>query len=297
MNLKELTVEKVHSLLEEHGYICERELAVTVYLALKLEKPLLVEGAPGVGKTEVAKVLSRAFHYDLIRLQCYEGLDENKALYEWNYQKQLLKIQMYKEGMGGDLSESDLFSNDYLLERPLLRALRAGQKVVLLIDEVDKVEEEFEAFLFELLSDFQVSIPEMGTLAAVHIPIVVLTSNKERELSDGLKRRCLYLYIDYPSVEKEVRIIMTKVPEAAPKLAREVAQAVSLIRSSRSVWKKPSISESIDWARALVALGAKTLDQEAIRETLGVVLKNKEDMETVTREVGLKALAAAAQRV
>ena len=296
MNLKELTVERVHGLLEEHGYICERELAVTVYLALKLEKPLLVEGAPGVGKTEVAKVLSRAFNCELIRLQCYEGLDENKALYEWNYQKQLLKIQMHKEGMGGDLSESDLFSNDYLLERPLLRALRSGQKTVLLIDEVDKVEEEFEAFLFELLSDFQVSIPEMGTLSAANIPIAVLTSNKERELSDGLKRRCLYLYIDYPSVEKEVRIITTKVPEAAPKLAREVALAVSLIRSNRSIWKKPSISESIDWARALVALGAKTLDQETIKQTLGVVLKNKEDMETVTREVGLKALAAAAQR-
>lgn len=296
MNLKEITVERVHGLLEEHGYICERELAVTVYLALKLEKPLLVEGAPGVGKTEVAKVLSRAFNCELIRLQCYEGLDENKALYEWNYQKQLLKIQMHKEGMGGDLSESDLFSNDYLLERPLLRALRSGQKTVLLIDEVDKVEEEFEAFLFELLSDFQVSIPEMGTLSAANIPIAVLTSNKERELSDGLKRRCLYLYIDYPSVEKEVRIITTKVPEAAPKLAREVALAVSLIRSNRSIWKKPSISESIDWARALVALGAKTLDQETIKQTLGVVLKNKEDMETVTREVGLKALAAAAQR-
>jgi len=296
LNLKELTVERVHGLLEEHGYICERELAVTVYLALKLEKPLLVEGAPGVGKTEVAKVLSRAFNCELIRLQCYEGLDENKALYEWNYQKQLLKIQMHKEGMGGDLSESDLFSNDYLLERPLLRALRSGQKTVLLIDEVDKVEEEFEAFLFELLSDFQVSIPEMGTLSAANIPIAVLTSNKERELSDGLKRRCLYLYIDYPSVEKEVRIITTKVPEAAPKLAREVALAVSLIRSNRSIWKKPSISESIDWARALVALGAKTLDQETIKQTLGVVLKNKEDMETVTREVGLKALAAAAQR-
>jgi len=296
LNLKEITVERVHGLLEEHGYICERELAVTVYLALKLEKPLLVEGAPGVGKTEVAKVLSRAFNCELIRLQCYEGLDENKALYEWNYQKQLLKIQMHKEGMGGDLSESDLFSNDYLLERPLLRALRSGQKTVLLIDEVDKVEEEFEAFLFELLSDFQVSIPEMGTLSAANIPIAVLTSNKERELSDGLKRRCLYLYIDYPSVEKEVRIITTKVPEAAPKLAREVALAVSLIRSNRSIWKKPSISESIDWARALVALGAKTLDQETIKQTLGVVLKNKEDMETVTREVGLKALAAAAQR-
>lgn len=297
MNLRELTVEKVHDLLEEHGYICERELAVTVYLALKMEKPLLVEGAPGVGKTEVAKVLSRAFNYDLIRLQCYEGLDENKALYEWNYQKQLLKIQIHKEGMGGDLSESDLFSNEYLLERPLLRALRSAGKTVLLIDEVDKVEEEFEAFLFELLSDFQVSIPEMGTLSAVHIPVVVLTSNKERELSDGLKRRCLYLYIDYPSVEKEVRIIITKVPEVAPKLAREVAQAVGMIRSSRSIWKKPSISESIDWARALAALGAKTLDQGAIKETLGVVLKNREDMETVMREVGLKALAAAAQRV
>lgn len=296
MNLDDLTVDGLHRSFEEQGYICEKELVITVFLALKLGKPLLVEGAPGVGKTEIAKVLSRIFDAELIRLQCYEGLDENKALYEWNYQKQLLRIQLQKESSGCEIAERDLFSYEYLLERPLLKAVRSNQLVVLLIDEVDKVEDEFEAFLFEVLSDFQVSIPELGTIAAERIPLVVLTSNRERELSDGLKRRCVYLFIDYPTVEKEVRIIQVKAPEAGERLSREVAKAVNLIRASKGVGKKPSISESIDWARALVALGAGSLTQEAAEQTLNIVLKNKEDIDTVMREVGVKALAASAQK-
>ncbi|NPV74028.1 MAG: MoxR family ATPase, partial [Pelotomaculum sp.] len=275
---------------------CEKNLAVTVFLALKLNKPLLVEGAPGVGKTEIAKVLSRVFDAELIRLQCYEGLDENKALYEWNYQKQLLRIQMQKENIGYEIKERDLFSDEYLLERPLLRAIRSEKPVVLLIDEVDKVEDEFEAFLFEVLSDFQVSIPELGTIAARQIPVVVLTSNRERELSDGLKRRCVYLFIDYPTIEKEVRILKVKAPEAGERLSREVARAVNLIRSNKAVGKKPAISESIDWARALVALGAGSLNRETVMQTLSIVLKNKDDIDAVVREVGAEALAAYAQK-
>ncbi|HOV80744.1 MAG TPA: MoxR family ATPase [Bacillota bacterium] len=296
MKLNELTVNGLYRSFEEQGYICEKNLVITVFLALKLGKPLLVEGAPGVGKTEIGKVLSRIFNAELIRLQCYEGLDENKALYEWNYQKQLLRIQLQKESIGTEMAERDLFSYEYLLERPLLKAIRSRKPVVLLIDEVDKVEEEFEAFLFELLSDFQVSIPELGTIAAEQIPVVVLTSNREREISDGLRRRCVYLYIDYPTVEKEVRILQVKAPEAGEKLSREVANAVSLIRANQGISKKPAISESIDWARALVALGAGSLDQEVVKQTLNIVLKNKEDIETVQREVGVKALAASAQK-
>lgn len=292
MNFEQLTVNGLYRAFEEQGYICEENLVVTVFLALKLGKPLLVEGAPGVGKTEIGKVLSRVFNAELIRLQCYEGLDENKALYEWNYQKQLLRIQLQKEGVGSGMAERDLFSAEYLLERPLLKAIRSEKPVVLLIDEVDKVEEEFEAFLFELLSDFQVSIPELGTLAARQIPVVVLTSNRERDISDGLKRRCVYLFIDYPTVEKEVRILQVKAPEAGERLSREVARAVKLIRANEGVGKRPAISESIDWARALVALGADTLNQEAVKQTLNIVLKNKDDIETIVREVGVKALAA-----
>jgi MoxR-like ATPase len=293
MDLKQITIDRLYKAFEEQGYICEKNLVVTVFLALKLGKPLLVEGAPGVGKTEIGKVLSRVFDAELIRLQCYEGLDENKALYEWNYQKQLLRIQLQKEGVGTGMAERDLFSAEYLLERPLLKAINSEKPVVLLIDEVDKVEEEFEAFLFELLSDFQVSIPEMGTVNARQIPIVVLTSNRERDISDGLKRRCVYLFIDYPSVEKEVRILQVKAPEAGERLSREVARAVNLIRANEGIGKKPAISESIDWARALVALGADTLSQESIKQTLNIVLKNKEDIETIVREVGVKALSAA----
>ena len=293
MDPNQFTIDGLYKAFEEQGYICEKSLVVTVFLALKLGKPLLVEGAPGVGKTEIGKVLSRVFDAQLIRLQCYEGLDENKALYEWNYQKQLLRIQLQKEGFSSDMAERDLFSAEYLLERPLLKTIRSEKPVVLLIDEVDKVEEEFEAFLFELLSDFQVSIPELGTITTRQIPMVVLTSNRERDISDGLKRRCVYLFIDYPTVEKEVRILQVKAPEAGERLSREVARAINLIRANEAIGKKPAISESIDWARALVALGAESLSQEAVKQTLNIVLKNKEDIDTIVREVGVKALAAA----
>ena len=290
----DLTIRELHRALEAEGYICEDEVVLTMFLALKLQKPLLVEGAPGVGKTEIAKVLSRVFDTELIRLQCYEGLDENKALYEWNYQRQLLKIQILKESGCTDI-EKDLFGEEYLLERPLLKAIRAERQVVLLIDEVDKTDQEFEAFLFEVLSDFQVSIPELGTIVARRIPIVVLTSNAERDLSDGLRRRCVFLFLDYPSVEKETRILQVKVPEAGPRLAREVAQAVHVIRTGLDLRKKPAIAETIDWARALVALQAEGLGPEAVGRTLNVVLKNREDLETFHRQMGVDGLVARLQ--
>jgi MoxR-like ATPase len=260
---------------------------------LKLQKPLLVEGAPGVGKTEIAKVLARIFKTELIRLQCYEGLDENKALYEWNYQRQLIKIQVSKSSDPGENVERNLFSEEYLLERPLLRAIRSEQKVVLLIDEVDKVEAEFEAFLFEVLSDFQVSIPELGTITAKHIPIVVLTSNGERELSDGLKRRCVYLYIDFPPVEKETRILQVKVPEAGDKIVAQIANAANYIRSNLNLRKKPSIAETIDWARALAAMDERTLTSENINYTLNLLLKNRDDQELLRNELTVDNLVKA----
>lgn len=283
--LSGLTIEKLRSGFEKAGYIAEEEIVIPVYLALRLEKPLLITGAPGVGKTEIAKVLAAIFQTDLIRLQCYEGLDENKALYEWNYQRQLIKIQLTKENTG-DLAEHDLFSRDYLLERPLLKAIQAPRKVVLLIDEIDKTDEEFEAFLFEVLSDFQVSIPELGTLAANFIPIVVLTNNGERELSDGLKRRCVYLYIDFPSIEKELRIIKIKVPAAGERLAEDIALAVHHLRHNLDLKKKPSISETIDLANALVIFGAEKLQQDHLRRTINLLLKDQEDIDLFYKEMG-----------
>lgn len=283
--MQDFTIAELHEALQREGYISEEELVMTVYLALKLEKPLLVEGAPGVGKTEIAKVLARVFDTDLIRLQCYEGLDENKALYEWNYQKQLIKIQIFKQTESGENVERNLFSEEYLLERPLLQAIRSQRKVVLLIDEVDKVEAEFEAFLFELLSDFQVSIPELGTIVARHIPIVVLTSNGERELSDGLKRRCVYLYIDFPSVEKESRILQVKVPEAGEQVIRQIANAANYIRANLNLRKKPSIAETIDWAKALAALEEQSLTHENIHQTMNLILKNRDDQELLRDEM------------
>ncbi|OAT85446.1 AAA family ATPase [Desulfotomaculum copahuensis] len=285
-----LTIEQLHRSLELADYICDEELVVTVYLALKLGRPLLVEGAPGVGKTEVAKALARVLQTDLVRLQCYEGLDENRALYEWNYQRQLLKIQIARNSCNDAELEKSLFDPEYLLERPLLKAIRAGRQVVLLIDEIDKTDPEFEAFLFELLSDFQVSIPELGTLKAVHIPVVVLTSNGDRELSDGLKRRCVYLYIDYPGVEKEVRILQVKVPEAGETLVREVARAVHYIRANLDLKKQPSIAETLDWARALVALHAGALTPQNMDRTLNLLLKNRDDQQAVRTEPGLEQL-------
>lgn len=282
----ELTIEELKQEFEKQGYISDQETVVTAYLALKLGKPLLVEGPPGVGKTEIAKVLAGIFDTELIRLQCYEGLDENKALYEWNYQRQLIKIQLTKAAGACDTVEESLFSDQYLLERPLLKAIRAEKQPVLLIDEIDKVDQEFEAFLFEVLSDFQVSIPEMGTLKARQIPIVVLTSNAERELSDGLKRRCVYMYIDYPTPEKELRIVRIKVPGIGEQLAQEVARAVNYIRSQLELCKKPSIAETLDWARALVALNADRLNPEMVHWTLNMLLKYKDDLDNFYQNLG-----------
>lgn len=287
------TIPELQAAFEKQGYICQEDLVVTVYLALKLGKPLLVEGAPGVGKTEIAKVLSQVFGTDLIRLQCYEGLDENKALYEWNYQRQLLKIQIMKDNASADDIEKDLFDSEYLLERPLLKSITADKQVILLIDEVDKTDEAFEAFLFEILSDFQVSIPELGTIRARNIPITILTSNGERELSDALKRRCLYLYIDYPDVEKEIRILKSKVPEADELLVWQVAKAVNLIRNNPELRKLPSIAETIDWARALVALNLDSLTVENVNLTLNTLLKNRDDYQILTRNNGIQIILEA----
>ncbi len=285
-----LTVDELQRDLASYGYIAEKELATTVFLALKLQKPLLVEGAPGVGKTEIAKALAKVLKTNLIRLQCYEGLDENKALYEWNYQKQLLKIQIMKESASSEEIERNLFGEEYLLTRPLLKAISSKQQEVLLIDEIDKVEAEFEAFLFEVLSDFQVSIPELGTLKAVHIPVVVLTSNGERELSDGLKRRCVYLYIDYPSMEKEMRILKIKEPGAGEALRRQIVSAVNYIRHNLHLRKNPSIAETLDWARAITALGYRELTAESFKQTLNIVLKNHDDQEVLQQEEGIQKI-------
>ncbi|KJS21952.1 MAG: ATPase [Clostridiaceae bacterium BRH_c20a] len=286
----ELSLVDLRRAFESEDYICDDEVIMNVYLAIKLQKPLLVTGAPGVGKTEIAKVLSRIFQTDLIRLQCYEGLDENKALYEWNYQKQLLHIQINKEREQLSELETGIFSKDYLLERPLLKAILTEKRSVLLIDEIDKTDEEFEAFLFEVLSDFQVSIPELGTIAAKQIPIVILTSNGERDLSDGLKRRCLFLYIGYPTLEKELQIIRAKVPGIAERLAGDIASAVYIIRQKLNLRKKPAISETLDWARALEALMAVNLDQDLIDKTLNVVLKDKQDLDTFRELLGSHGL-------
>jgi MoxR-like ATPase len=257
-----------------------------IYLALALEKPLLIEGPAGVGKTEVAKVLAEFLHTELVRLQCYEGLDEARALYEWNYQKQLLRIQAdTAQEQGWDEVSAHIFSREYLLERPLLHAINVPRKVVLLIDEIDKADEEFEAFLLEVLSDFQVSVPELGTIRALHRPAVVLTSNRTRELSEALKRRCLHLYIDFPSFEDEARIIALKVPDLDEKLRRQVARFVSGLRKL-GLKKAPSIAEALDWARALVALGVKELDAPGVKRTLNLVLKYEEDLRKAEGRVG-----------
>ncbi|HAF18027.1 MAG: AAA family ATPase [Thermacetogeniaceae bacterium] len=287
--LAQITIEKLRHDFEEYGYIAEDDIIVPVYLALRLEKPILITGAPGVGKTEIAKVLASVFKTELIRLQCYEGLDENKALYEWNYQKQLIKIQLIKES-SSELTEQNLFSHSYLLERPLLKAIQASNKTVLLIDEIDKTDEEFEAFLFEVLSDFQVSIPELGTIKAKHIPIVVLTNNGERELSDGLKRRCVYLYIDFPSIEKEMKIIRVKVPQVGERLVEEIALAINYLRHQLDLKKKPSISETLDLANALHILGAEMLEAEHIKRTINLLLKDKEDIDLFFEELGPEGL-------
>lgn len=285
-----ITLPELRKSFEQVGYICDESTVLTVFLALELQKPLMIEGAPGVGKTEMGKVLSEILKADLIRLQCYEGLDEAKALYEWNYQRQLLRIQINRNLEEEQIREEDLFSGDYLLERPLLKAIQAEETAVLLIDEVDKCDPEFEAFLFEVLSDFQVSIPELGTIAARNIPVVVLTSNNERELSDGLKRRCLYLYLDFPEIEKEVKIIKARVPGIADSLAWETARVVANLRQQKDLRKKPSIAETLDWARALVSLNRKRLDGKLVANTLNLILKTRADQQYFNREIGTEGI-------
>jgi MoxR-like ATPases len=273
--------------LEAEDYIFDDEFLITIYVTLKLGKPLLVEGAAGVGKTEVAKVLASAYGVELIRLQCYEGLDESKALYEWNYQKQLLSIQM---GLVSEASLGGLFTEEYLLERPLLKAIKSENKSVLLIDEIDKTDEEFEAFLLELLSDYQVSIPELGTVRAKSKPVIILTSNNTRQLSDALKRRCAYLFIDYPDMDKEIRIINAKLPSVPERLARDAAAAAAYLRQNDKVFKKPSIAETLDWVTALLALNKSRLDEDGAAKTLGFILKNREDMLEIQKDGGFVEL-------
>lgn len=274
-----MDISSLKARLDAAQYVCDDSLATTLLVALKLGRPLLIEGAAGVGKTEIAKVMAGALDRELVRLQCYEGLDESKALYEWNYQKQLLSIQVRMNRQDPDELTRSLFSDEYLLERPLLRSIRSEEPVVLLIDEIDKADEEFEAFLLELLSEMQVTIPEVGTMRAKSVPFVVLTSNRARPLSEALRRRCAYLYIPYPDVEKEVAIIRAKLPNAGDRLAVQVAQAVHDLRENDAILKKPSIAETLDWVSALEALGISDLDREAARRTLGFVLKSSEDME------------------
>jgi MoxR-like ATPase len=275
--LMEIEAEAVNRELARAGYIANQRVETAIFLALALDKPLLVEGPAGAGKTEIAKALATMLDAELIRLQCYEGLGEAQALYEWNYQKQLLRLQAGEhEGLGWDELSSHLFSRDYLLERPLLRAISSPRTTVLLIDEIDKADEEFEAFLLELLSDFQVSVPELGTLRALNRPVVVLTSNRARELSEALRRRCLYLFIDFPTPEQERRIVELKVPEIDAKLAAAATSYVARLRKLR-LRKPPSIAETLDWARALVRLGVQELDHATVRATLGLLLKHDED--------------------
>ena len=264
--------------MDEAHYVYDDTLATVLAVSLQLGRPLLIEGAAGVGKTEIAKVMASALDRDLVRLQCYEGLDESKALYEWNYQKQLLSIQVNMGSRDSEELTKSLFSDEYLLERPLLKSIRSEKPVVLLIDEIDKADEEFEAFLLELLSEMQVTIPEVGTVKAKSIPFVVLTSNRARPLSEALRRRCAYLYIQYPDVEKELSILRKKLPHVDDRLCAQVALAVHRLRESEAILKKPSIAETLDWAAALDALGIRELTPDAIRQTAGFVLKNSEDM-------------------
>jgi MoxR-like ATPase len=275
-------IRELMAALEAQGYIAEPPTATAVFLAREMHKPLLVEGDAGVGKTELAKVLARLLDTDLIRLQCYEGLDVQTALYEWDYPRQLLRLRL-SEGRGEapDDLEARIFSRDYLLERPLLKALTQPRAPVLLIDEVDRADDGFEAFLLELLSDFQVTIPELGTLRAEHPPFVVLTSNHTRELGDALRRRCLYLYMEHPSLEKEVRIIRTRWPEAQDRLAREVGRFLQALRG-RPLVKSPGVAETLDWTQALLTLRQDSLVPEVVHQTLGCLLKDRQDLETLT---------------
>jgi MoxR-like ATPase len=294
-----LSPERIESAFLEHGFVASDDLCTALFLSEELERPLLLEGPPGVGKTEVGKLWAAFHEAELVRLQCYEGLDEAKALYEWSYGKQMLYAQLVRDKTGELLADAadlagalrrlegqadEFFSERFLLERPLLRAIRSREPVVLLIDEIDRADEEFEAFLLELLSDHQVSIPELGTLRAPRMPRVVLTSNDSRDLSDALRRRCLYLYLDYPGPDEELRIVESRVPEAGARLREQLVRFAQSVRRA-ALRKQPGIAETVDWALALVALGAGELSTPLLRRTLGALLKNREDVETVMRDL------------
>ena len=274
----DLTVEKLTEDLRELGYIADRGLATSILISLKLGKPLLLEGEVGVGKTELAKTLAIMFQRELIRLQCYEGIDTNHALYEWDYARQMLHIRSLTSAELSNNADEQLFSPKFLLERPLLKAVRAGDACVLLIDEVDRADDEFEAFLLELLSDFQVTIPEVGTVAAVTRPIVILTSNRTRELHDALKRRCLYTWIGFPDAEREIEIVRARVPGISERLATQVVGAVNQLRQME-LEKVPGVAETIDWVESLDAVGANDLNERSAADTLGAVIKDRDDLD------------------
>jgi MoxR-like ATPase len=281
------SIEETRAGLDGAGYLADDSIALVSFLAQRLGKPVLVEGPAGVGKTELAKALSRATGRDLVRLQCYEGLDEAKALYEWNYKKQLLRIQVEASDAGWREVRDDIFGEEFLLPRPLLSAISSEQPVVLLIDEIDKTDQEFEAMLLEVLSDFQVSIPELGVVEAKTHPLVLLTSNNSRELTEALKRRCLYLWLDYPGPERELEIVRLHTPELSEHMARKLVEVVQMVRNL-DLKKPPSIAESIDWARALVLLGAEDIDAETLRSTMSIIIKHRTDLDLVTDRVGVK---------
>lgn len=276
--MKSEELSQIKQMLHGQGYIDDGAIAMSVFLAMKLEKPLLVEGPAGVGKTEIAKVIAKAMKTDLIRLQCYEGLDSTHALYEWNYQHQLLYLKM-QEGKGQDIKalEENIFSDKFLLKRPVLHAITHPEQAVLLIDEIDRADEEFESFLLEVLSDWQVTIPEIGTIKATNKPQIILTGNRTRELSEALRRRCLYLWIDYPTFEKELAIVKSKVPEIDQKLGTQICAFMKELRQMK-LEKTPGISETIDWARALASMHLTYLDKQTVEDTLGVVLKDWQDI-------------------
>ncbi len=281
------SVAETKDALAAASYLADESAALVSFLAQRLGKPVLVEGPAGVGKTELAKALSRASGRELIRLQCYEGLDEAKALYEWNYRKQLLRIQAGGAQGGWDEVQDDIFSEEFLLERPLMQAIASPDPVVLLIDEIDKTDQEFEAMLLELLSDFQITIPELGQVSATSMPIVVLTSNNSRELTEALKRRCLYLWLDYPEMEREMEIVRLHAPDLSEALTRRLVEVVRMVRAL-DLKKPPSIAETIDWARTLLLMGSEDIDRETFEQSMSIIVKHRTDIDLVAERVGMK---------
>lgn len=292
MNPKKLTIEKIQEALRKQEYICDRSLATVVYLSITMGKPVLLEGEAGVGKTEIAKVLAEVLEARLIRLQCYEGLDANTSLYEWNYPKQMLRIKLEEVRRGErDTVETEIFTEEYLIKRPLLEAIQSDGSTppVLLIDEIDRADMEFEAFLLEVLSDFQITIPEIGTIRAKLRPYVFLTSNRTREIHDALKRRCLYHWIDYPTYEKEYEIVMTKFPRVRDDLAKQICAFMQRVRQM-NFYKRPGVAETLDWASALIALNRNELDEKTVEETMGCIFKYREDLHHLQEEIVGKRL-------